>query len=258
MQRCLDLAILGAGSVSPNPMVGAVLVYNYRIIGEGYHKKYGEAHAEVNCINSVADDDKKYIPYSTLYVSLEPCAHYGKTPPCANLIIQHKIKKVVIGCRDAFEKVNGKGIELLQNAGIQVVSGVLEKECIDLNKRFFVFNNKKRPYIILKWAQTNNGIIGNKSEERLLITNEITNLKVHKWRSEESAILVGYNTAMKDNPKLDVRHWNNSSILRLIIDKELSIPQTHHIYNNEHKTVMGHSRAYRSARMAALPMSSRT
>ncbi len=237
MQRCIELAKLGTGNVAPNPIVGAVLVHNYRIIGEGYHKKFGEAHAEVNCINNVKEDDKKYISDSTLYVSLEPCAHYGKTPPCANLIIQHKIKKVVIGCRDSFEKVNGKGIELLQNAGIEVVSGVLEKECITLNKRFFVFNLEKRPYIILKWAQTNNGIIGNKSEERLLITNEITNRKVHKWRSEESAILVGYNTALKDNPQLDARNWNKKEIIRMVIDTTLSIPVSHHLYNNKLKTV---------------------
>lgn len=237
MQRCIDLAKLGAGNVAPNPMVGAVLVHNYRIIGEGYHKKYGEAHAEVNCINNVKEDDKKYISDSTLYVSLEPCAHYGKTPPCANLIIQHKIKKVVIGCRDSFEKVNGKGIELLQNAGVEVISGVLEKECINLNKRFFVFNTAKRPYIILKWAQTKNGIIGNKSDERLFITNELTNKLVHKWRSEESAVLVGYNTALKDNPQLDARNWNNKEIIRMVIDKNLSIPASHHLYNNKLKTV---------------------
>ncbi len=161
MQRCLELAAKGAGFVAPNPMVGAVLVYDDRIIGEGWHQQYGEAHAEVNCIASVKEEDRSLIAKSTLYVSLEPCAHFGKTPPCADLIIQHNIPKVVIGCRDPFEEVNGKGIEKLQAAGVEVIlaSGELEKECIALNKRFFTFYTKKRPYIILKWAQTADGKI---------------------------------------------------------------------------------------------------
>ena len=160
MSRCLQLAELGAGYVAPNPMVGAVLVYEDKIIGEGYHQKYGEAHAEVNCINNVSEENKLLIEKSILYVSLEPCSHYGKTPPCTDLIIKNKIKKVVIGCKDIYKEVSGTGIQKLQNAGVEVITGVLEKECIELNKRFFTFHQKFRPYIILKWAQTANGKIG--------------------------------------------------------------------------------------------------
>src|SRR6478609_11528115 len=182
MRRCIQLAKLGAGQVAPNPMVGAVLVYEDRIIGEGYHKKYGEAHAEVNCIASVKEADRKFIESSVLYVSLEPCAHYGKTPPCSDLIIRHKIPTVVIGCRDPFEQVNGKGIEKLKAAGIEVVSGILETESAELNKRFFTFHTKKRPYIILKWAQTANKKIASDSNNRLIITNKVTNRVVDNWR----------------------------------------------------------------------------
>ncbi len=160
MSRCLQLADLGAGNVAPNPMVGAVLVYEDKIIGEGYHQKYGEAHAEVNCINAVNETDSDLIEKSTLYVSLEPCSHFGKTPPCSDLIIQNKIKKVVIGCQDIYKEVYGKGILKLQKAGVEVITGILEKECIELNKRFFTFHQKFRPYIVLKWAQSLDGIIG--------------------------------------------------------------------------------------------------
>ncbi len=177
--------------------------YEDRIIGEGFHKKYGEAHAEVNCINSVTDEDKPLIEKSTMYVSLEPCSHFGKTPPCSNLIIQQKIKKVVIGCRDIYEEVDGKGIEKLQNAGLEVITGILENECKDLNKRFFTFHQQKRPYIILKWAQSANGKIGSKNGERVFISNDYSNRIVHKWRSEEAGILVGKNTALKDDPVIN-------------------------------------------------------
>src|SRR6476660_1127293 len=203
MYRCLQLAQLGVGNVAPNPMVGAVLVHNDKIIGEGYHRKYGEPHAEVNCINSVSPDKQELISQSTLYVSLEPCAHFGKTPPCADLIIRHKIPRVVIGCRDPFTEVNGKGIEKLKSAGVNVETGILEKECIALNKRFFIFHTQHRPYIILKWAQTADEFIATLTTEsqaigniqrRLLISNEYTNRLVHKWRSDEAAILVGKNT----------------------------------------------------------------
>ena len=163
MNRCIQLAKQGTGNVAPNPMVGAVLVYDNKIIGEGYHQKYGEAHAEVNCINSVEEEDKSLIEKSTMYVSLEPCSHYGKTPPCADLIIKNKIKKVVIGCIDVYKEVAGKGIQKLQDAGVEVITGILEKECIDLNKRFFTFHQKFRPYIILKWAQSVNGKIAGKN-----------------------------------------------------------------------------------------------
>lgn len=238
MQRCILLALLGEGDVAPNPMVGAVLVYNNRIIGEGYHQKYGEAHAEVNCINSVKNEDKHLIEEATIYVSLEPCAHYGKTPPCANLIINQKIKKVIIGCADVFAEVNGKGITMLRNANIDVTVGVLEHECAALNKRFFTFHKKQRPYIILKWAQTKNGFIAGITNERLLISNDITNRLVHKWRSTETAILVGYNTALLDNPKLSSRLYNNKNAIRLVIDKQLQLPQSHFLFDSLQKTIV--------------------
>lgn len=223
MNRCLQLAQLGAGYVAPNPMVGAVLLYNDTIIGEGYHQKYGEAHAEVNCINSVAEEHKQLIPLSKLYVSLEPCAHYGKTAPCANLIVYHKIPEVVVACRDSFEKVNGHGIQHLKDAGIKVTEEVLEKEALDLNKRFFTFHEKKRPYIILKWAQTNDLFIANTGFEKLAISNEYTNRFTHRLRAEAAAIIVGTNTARYDNPSLTVRNWPGKNPLRIIIDKQLSL-----------------------------------
>ncbi|MGC4038923.1 MAG: bifunctional diaminohydroxyphosphoribosylaminopyrimidine deaminase/5-amino-6-(5-phosphoribosylamino)uracil reductase RibD [Chitinophagaceae bacterium] len=238
MQRCLQLAALGAGFVAPNPMVGAVLVYNNRIIGEGWHQKYGEAHAEVNCINSVIQEDKQFISSSVLYVSLEPCAHHGKTPPCADLIIRDKIPKVVIGCRDPFKEVDGKGIEKLKQAGVEVVLNVLEKECTELNKRFFTFYTKHRPYIILKWAQTNDLRISSGNDERLLISNEFSNRLVHKWRSEEAAILVGTNTAMSDDPELTTRLWSGPSPVRLVIDMELKLPLSLKIFNNSSRTIV--------------------
>ncbi len=224
MFRCLELARHGAGFVSPNPMVGAVLVYQNRIIGEGWHQVYGGPHAEVNCIRSVNQADEYLIHDSTLYVSLEPCAHFGKTPPCSHLIIEKKIRKVVVACSDPFEAVNGKGIQLLQQAGIEVITGVLEKEAMDLNSRFFCFHQQKRPYIILKWAQSSDGFIAGISEDRLLITHEQTNRLVHRWRSEEAAILIGTETAIKDNPSLTNRYWLGKSPLRLVIDKHLRLP----------------------------------
>lgn len=218
MQRCIDLAEKGLGNVAPNPMVGAVLVHNNRIIGEGWHEKYGEAHAEVNCINSVAEKDKYLISESIIYVSLEPCAHYGKTPPCANLIVASNIKKVIIGCRDPFDAVNGKGIAILENAGIEVVVGVLESACKTLIRRFTTFHVKKRPYIVLKWAQSNDGFIANVNE-RTAISNALSNRLVHQWRSEEHAILVGTNTAVIDNPALNTRLYPGKSPLRIVIDR---------------------------------------
>ncbi len=238
MERCIQLAALGAGNVAPNPMVGAVLVYNDRIIGEGYHKKYGEAHAEVNCIASVKEADKHLIENAVLYVSLEPCAHYGKTPPCSDLIIRNKIPKVVIGCRDPFKQVDGKGIEKLKAAGIEVVTGVLENECKDLNKRFFTFHIKKRPYIILKWAQTANKKIASSDNKRLIISNQITNRLVHKWRFEEASILVGTNTVIADDPLLTNRLWQGKNPVRLIIDKALKIPENLRVFNNEAPTIV--------------------
>ena len=236
MQRCLQLAAMGAGKVAPNPMVGAVLVYKDRIIGEGYHQKYGEAHAEVNCINSVSEADKKFIGESTLYVSLEPCAHFGKTPPCADLIIKNKIPHVVIGCSDSFEAVAGKGIERIKAAGANVTVGILEKECRELNKRFFTFHEKQRPYIILKWAQSDNGKIG--GAERLFISNEFTNRLVHQWRAEEAAIMVGTITALKDDPALTTRLWPGNSPVRLVIDMDLKLPASLQLFDGTVRTIV--------------------
>ena len=238
MRRCLQLAALGAGNTAPNPMVGAVLVHEGRIIAEGYHQQYGYAHAEVNCINSVAEEDKHLIPSSTIYVSLEPCAHHGKTPPCADLIIKHQIPKVVVGCRDPFKEVNGKGIEKLLHAGVEVVTGVLEHECKNINKRFFTFYTKHRPYILLKWAQTGDCKMAGYSSERLLITNPITNKLVHKWRSEEAGILVGTTTALLDDPALDNRLWAGKNPIRLVVDMDLSLPATLQLFNGKHKTIV--------------------
>jgi diaminohydroxyphosphoribosylaminopyrimidine deaminase/5-amino-6-(5-phosphoribosylamino)uracil reductase len=238
MERCLQLARLGAGAVAPNPMVGAVLVHNGMIVGEGYHKKFGEAHAEVNCIASVDERQKDLIASSTLYVSLEPCVHYGKTPPCTDLIIKNKIPRVVIACRDVFEQVAGKGIEKLEDAGIQVTTGVLEKESVDLNKRFFTFHQKKRPYIILKWAQSNDGKIAPASKERTFISNQFTNRIVHKWRSEEAAIMIGTNTALQDDPLLTTRLWKGNSPARIVIDLSLRLPSSLKIFDKKIKTIL--------------------
>jgi diaminohydroxyphosphoribosylaminopyrimidine deaminase/5-amino-6-(5-phosphoribosylamino)uracil reductase len=238
MQRCLQLAQLGAGNTAPNPMVGAVLVHDDKIIGEGYHQQYGQAHAEVNCINNVLEENKSLIEKSTLYVSLEPCVHFGKTAPCADLIIKMKIPKVVIGCRDSYKEVDGRGIEKLKAAGVEVVTGVLEREARELNKRFFTFYEKQRPYIILKWAQSSNYKIANADYSRVLISNDFTNRLVHKWRSEEAGIMVGTNTALYDNPSLTNRYWSGNNPVRIVIDKELKIPITHHLINDGQKTII--------------------
>lgn len=238
MDRCIELAQLGAGHVAPNPMVGSVLVYKGRIIGEGYHKQYGEAHAEVNCINSVAEEDKMFISQSTLYVSLEPCAHFGKTPPCANLIIEQKIPKVVVGCRDPFKQVNGKGIEKLQRAGVEVVTDVLVDECKELNKRFFTFHTQRRPYIVLKWAESGNRKIANIDRSRVFISNEFTNRQVHKWRSEEAGILVATKTALFDDPSLNTRLWPGKDPVRLIVDMNLRLPTTLQVFNKQQRSII--------------------
>jgi diaminohydroxyphosphoribosylaminopyrimidine deaminase / 5-amino-6-(5-phosphoribosylamino)uracil reductase len=238
MHRCLQLARLARGRVAPNPMVGAVLVHNDRIIGEGYHQQYGEAHAEVNCINSVKAEDGHLISQSTLYVSLEPCAHFGKTPPCADLIIEHKIPKVIIGCRDPFVQVNGKGIEKLHAAGIETEVGVLENECKELNKRFFFFNTQHRPYIVLKWAMSADGKIAPDDRSRTAISNEKTNRLVHKWRSEEMAILVGTNTAAFDDPELTTRLWPGGNPIRLVVDLHLRLPSSLKLFDRKVRTVV--------------------
>jgi len=238
MHRCLELARRGAGSVAPNPMVGAVLVHENRIIGEGYHRQYGGPHAEVNCIDTVQAEDQPLIPLSTLYVSLEPCAHFGKTPPCSDLIIRKKIPKVVVGCRDPFPEVDGKGIEKLRRAGVEVICGVLEQACHDLNRRFFTFVTARRPYIILKWAQTANGCIAGDDGDRLLISNDYTNRLVHQWRSEEAAILVGTDTALQDDPSLTNRLWTGNSPVRVVIDRNLRLPVSLKLFDQQQRTIV--------------------
>jgi len=238
MQRCLELARLGAGYTAPNPMVGAVLVHEGRIIGEGYHQLYGKAHAEVNCLAAIKEEDIPLMQSATMYVSLEPCAHFGKTPPCADLIIAKKIPRVVVGCRDPFPEVDGKGIEKLRAAGVEVEVGVLEKECIALNRRFFTFHTRRRPYIVLKWAQSANGKIAGGDGDRVLISNEYSNRLVHKWRSEEAAILVGTNTALSDDPALTVRLWTGPDPVRLVIDKELRLPESLRVFDGRVRTIV--------------------
>lgn len=238
MHRCLQLARMGMGKVAPNPMVGAVLVYKDEIIGEGYHETFGESHAEVNCINSVKEENKKFIKSSRLFVSLEPCAHFGKTPPCSQLIIKENIREVIIGCGDSYKEVAGKGIQQLEEDGINVTTPFLENDCREINKRFFTFHEKKRPYIILKWAQSLDSKIAAAGDERTLISNNFTNKLVHKWRSEEAALLVGTNTALQDNPNLTLRFWPGINPIRVVIDKELRLPEDLNIFNNEAPTLI--------------------
>ena len=241
MRRCLELAQLGMGHVSPNPMVGAVIVLNGKIIGEGYHQKYGEAHAEVNAINQVItkfDNYAELLKQSTIYVSLEPCAHYGKTPPCADLIIKHQIPKVVVGCRDPFDQVNGKGIEKLRAGGVDIVLGVLEARCKWLNRRFFTRVQKHRPYIILKWAQTTDGLFAPADGSQFWITGKESRKMVHQWRSEEDAILVGTKTVAADNPQLNVRYGNGKSPKRVIIDRELKLDKSLSIFDQSIDTLI--------------------
>lgn len=237
MCRCLALAKLGRQEAAPNPMVGAVLVHEDRIIGEGFHQKYGQAHAEVNCINAVDQKDVHLISQSILYVSLEPCAHYGKTPPCVDLILYKKITKVVIGCADPFAEVAGKGIEKLRSAGTHVITGVLENECMELNKRFFTFHTLRRPYIILKWAQSIDNKIA-KNNRQLAISNQYSNRIVHKWRSEEMSILVGTNTASLDDPHLTTRLWPGKNPVRLVIDMDLKLPSSLKLFDDQCRTII--------------------
>jgi diaminohydroxyphosphoribosylaminopyrimidine deaminase/5-amino-6-(5-phosphoribosylamino)uracil reductase len=225
MQRCLQLAELGQQWVAPNPMVGAVVVKQGNIIAEGYHQQYGGAHAEVNAINTI--EDKAILEGATIYVSLEPCAHFGKTPPCTNLIIENKITKVVIACLDPNPLVAGKGVAQLKQAGVEVIVGVLEKEAKELNKRFIHFHTYKKPYVVLKWAQTEDGYCGrlNSASQSNKITNWYSDVVVHKMRSNQAAILVGYNTALNDNPQLTTRNWFGKNPIRVIIDLQCSLPQ---------------------------------
>ncbi len=235
MQRALELAELGRGNVSPNPMVGCVLVKDDRIIGEGYHQKYGEAHAEVNAVNSVLDQNS--IIGSTAYVTLEPCAHFGKTPPCANLLVEKKVGKVVIAATDSNPLVGGKGIQILKDAGIEVETGVLEKEARWQNRRFFSQIEKNRPYVILKWAQTQDGFVARNDFSSKWISNSSSRQLVHKWRAEEDAILVGKNTAKYDDPALNVRDWVGKNPVRLVIDSKLELPQDLKLFDQAVPTI---------------------
>jgi len=237
MQRALQLAKIGLANALPNPSVGAVIVYKDTIIGEGYTSAFGGSHAEVNAINSVKN--QALLNESTLYVTLEPCSHFGKTPPCANLIVEKKIPKVVIGCVDPFAKVAGKGIQILKDNGIEVITGVLEKECQQSHKRFFTFHLKKRPYIILKWAQSADGFIApieKDKHEPVWLSNAYSRQLTHKWRSEEMAILVGKQTVLDDNPSLTTRSWEGKNPVRLFIDANNGIDNSFQILNEEAPT----------------------
>ena len=237
MQICIDLALKGFPLAFPNPMVGCVIVHNDSIIGQGYHKQCGSHHAEVNAIASI--ENKELLEQSTLYVSLEPCAHFGKTPPCADLIVKSKIPRVVIGSLDTFSKVNGKGIQLLKEAGIDVVTNILEKECRAINKRFFTFHEKKRPYVILKWAQTSDGYIAPLNQkEPLWISSPESKKLVHQWRSQEQAILVGRKTAELDNPLLTTREVEGKNPIRIVLDRELSLIKDLLIFNDDAPTLV--------------------
>ncbi len=241
MQRCLQLAQLAEGNTYPNPMVGSVIVHNGKIIGEDYHRKAGEPHAEVNAVQSVRD--KSLLKEATLYVNLEPCAHYGKTPPCSKLIIDNEIPNVVIGCIDSFSEVAGKGVEMMQKAGVKVKTGVLEQESLELNRRFFTFHNKKRPYIILKWAESRDGFIDiERTDENYgqptWITNEWARRAVHKQRASEQAILIGTQTARKDNPSLTLRDWAGYQPLRCVIDKRCQLDESSKVLDKSHPTVV--------------------
>lgn len=239
IKRCIEVAKNGLASSMPNPSVGAVIVYNDTIIGEGFTSEYGGNHAEVNAINAVKN--KSLLSKSTIYVSLEPCSHFGKTPPCCNLIIENNIPNVVIGILDSNEKVAGNGIQKLLEAGKNVTVGVLEKECYQSNIRFFTFHEKKRPYIVLKWAETQNRFIApqvRNEKKPVWITNEISRQLVHKWRSEEHAILVGTQTVIDDNPKLDVRDWTGKNPIRIVLDINNRIPKENHIFDNKQDTII--------------------
>jgi diaminohydroxyphosphoribosylaminopyrimidine deaminase/5-amino-6-(5-phosphoribosylamino)uracil reductase len=238
INRCIELAKNGLGTTYPNPMVGSVIVHDNKIIGEGWHKKAGEAHAEVNAINSVKD--QSLLANSIIYVSLEPCNHYGKTPPCSDLIIEKKIPNVVVGTIDPFSLVAGNGIKKLKQSGKTVTVSINEKECTNLNKRFFTFHTKKRPYIILKWAESADGFIApllKENKNPVWLSNEYSRQLVHKWRSEEQAILVGTNTVLQDNPSLTTRDWNGNNPVRIVIDKTLKIANESSVYDKNVKTI---------------------
>ncbi len=238
MRRCIQLARNGICHAAPNPMVGAVIVRDGKIIGEGYHVRCGEGHAEVNAIASVKDES--LLKDATIYVSLEPCSHYGKTPPCADLIIRKGIPRVVVGCVDPFSLVAGRGIQKLRDAGIEVTVGVLEKECRELIRAFVTFNLKKRPYITLKWAQSADGFLDIRREDgnAVRLSTPLSTLAVHKMRAEQKAILVGRRTALLDNPSLTVREWYGQNPLRLVIDRQLTLPPHLHLFDGSTPTLV--------------------
>ena len=239
IKRCIELAKNGLGTTYPNPLVGSVIVYENQIIGEGWHRKAGEPHAEVNAVNSVKD--KSLLAKSTIYVSLEPCSHFGKTPPCCDLIIAHKIPNIVIGTIDPFAKVSGNGIKKLMDAGRNVTVGILEDECNELNKRFFTFHKNKRPYVILKWAESQDGFLSpiyKEEKKPVWITNQYSRQLVHKWRTEEQAILVGTQTVLDDNPKLDSRDWKGNNPVRIVLDRTGKIPNNYFVKDNQSGTII--------------------
>ena len=240
--RCIELAKKGLGTSAPNPMVGCVIVHQNNIIGEGYTDPYGGPHAEVNPINSVKN--KELLKEASLYVTLEPCSHFGKTPPCADLIAEHQLKEVFIGLQDPHDKVAGKGIQKLKEAGCKVTVGILEDECREHHKRFLTFQEKKRPYIILKWAESNDGFLApekslrNTNPEPFWITNPYSKQMVHQWRSQEQAILAGTRTVLEDNPKLTTREWSGKNPIRVVLDRHLKIDTTHHVLDRSVQTIM--------------------
>ncbi len=241
MKRCINLARGGLGMVAPNPMVGCVIVHDNRVIGEGYHRVFGKEHAEVNAVNAV--ENKKLLPESTVYVSLEPCSHHGKTPPCTDLLIHHKVKEVVIADTDPFHLVSGRGIKKLVQNGVQVKTGILQKDARWLNRRFYTFHLHERPYIILKWAQTADGFIDKiRSPEEGIgpnwITDDFSRALVHKWRSEEQSIMVGTNTVLIDNPELNVRNWTGKSPLRVVPDFHDRLNHDLKVFNNKSGTII--------------------
>lgn len=235
MRRAIELAQKGLGSVSPNPMVGCVIVHGDTVIGEGYHQQYGGPHAEPNAITAVKNQD--LLTESTVYVTLEPCAHWGKTPPCANLLVEIKVKKVIIGALDTNPLVAGKGIEILRAAGIEVVSGILEQEVRFQNRRFFCFMEKKRPYIILKWAQTADGFIAKKNFDSKWISNSLSRQLVHRWRAEEDGIMVATNTARYDDPQLNVRDWAGRNPTRIVLDKHRALDEKLNLFDQSQATI---------------------
>lgn len=261
MKRCLALAALGAGSASPNPMVGCVIVRGGRVIGEGWHRQYGGPHAEVNAIaDAEANGHSELLKESTLYVNLEPCSHWGKTPPCADLIIEKGIPRVVVGCIDSYCEVSGRGIAKMREAGIDVTVGMLEQECLHFNRRFFTAQNEGRPYIILKWAQTSDGYLDavrpSAEVPPAWMTGEAARILVHRWRTEEDAILVGTGTAELDNPSLTARAWEGRNPLRVVLDRRLTLSPDLNLFDGEARTVLFTSEAYKAeneAKFAANP-----